>query len=139
MLITDQEQGYFPFGGGKHSHPGRSYAFVQTLAIVVVLIGRFDIRGEDGGLIKVPCMFRSRLGDAVTLPCDQNGRIGAGGAPNSLGDRAGRTLSGGLVTVKSAILFAANKRLLMTEWHRKGWTVTIVVRVTKSTNISPGE
>lgn len=62
-----------------------------------------------------------------------------GWAPNSLGDRAGRTLSGGLVTVKSAILFAVNKRLLMIEWHRKGWTVTIVVRVTKSTNISPGE
>jgi cytochrome P450 len=52
--MTDQEQGYFPFGGGKHSCPGRSYAFVQTLAIVMALIGRFDIRGEDGGLIKVP-------------------------------------------------------------------------------------
>jgi cytochrome P450 len=52
--MTDQEQGYFPFGGGKHSCPGRSYAFVQTLAIVMALIGRFDIRGEDGGLVKVP-------------------------------------------------------------------------------------
>jgi hypothetical protein len=80
MPMTDQEQGYFQFGGGKHSCPGRSSAFVQTLAIVVVLIRRFDIRGEDGGLIKVPCMFRSRLGDAATLPYDQDGRIGAGGA-----------------------------------------------------------
>jgi len=63
MPMTDQEQGYFLFGGGKHSCPGRSSAFVQTLAIGVALVGRFDIRGEDGGLIKVPCMFRSRLGD----------------------------------------------------------------------------
>jgi hypothetical protein len=60
----------------------------------------------------------------------------ARGEPNSLGDRAGRTLSRGLFTVKSEILFAANKRLLMTECHRKGWTVTIVVWVRKRARIS---
>jgi cytochrome P450 len=64
----EQKKSYIPFGGGKHLCPGRNFAFAEILGSVAVLVMGFDIKGNDGGLIKVPALGRARLGDSVAKP-----------------------------------------------------------------------
>lgn len=76
-LFRSRMQAFFPFGGGKHLCPGRQYASVQILALIVPLIVGFDIKSRNGGFIERPEMVRGRLGEAVSRPSTEGMRMGA--------------------------------------------------------------
>jgi len=42
-----RQQGFIPFGGGKHLCPGRHLAFTEVLGFVAALISGFDIEGAQ--------------------------------------------------------------------------------------------
>ena len=73
----EQKKSYFPFGGGKHLCPGRNFAFAEILGAVAVLIAGFDVKGSDGGLIKVPVLGRAKLGDGIAKPTGKGLLMGA--------------------------------------------------------------
>ncbi|PMD20282.1 cytochrome P450 [Hyaloscypha hepaticicola] len=59
-----QNQGYFPFGGGKHLCPGRHFAMMEILAFVAGIVVGFEVQGMD----TVPERAFQKLGTAVRKP-----------------------------------------------------------------------
>ncbi|KXH66739.1 prostacyclin synthase [Colletotrichum salicis] len=51
---TSSPPGFLPFGGGKHICPGRHLASGLLLGIAAQLILNVDLKGMDGGPIRVP-------------------------------------------------------------------------------------
>jgi cytochrome P450 len=73
----ERKKSYFPFGGGKHLCPGRNFAFTEILGAVAVLVMGFDVKGGDGGLIKVPVLGGSRIGEGIAKPTGSGLLMGA--------------------------------------------------------------
>jgi cytochrome P450 len=59
-----QNQGYFPFGGGKHLCPGRHFAMMEILAFVAGIVVGFEVTGMDS----VPDRAFQKLGTSVRRP-----------------------------------------------------------------------
>jgi cytochrome P450 len=72
-----QKRSFFPFGGGKHLCPGRSFAFAEILGTIAILVLGFDITGSDGELLKVPKIGRASLAEAIVKPGADGLKIGA--------------------------------------------------------------
>ncbi|TVY15750.1 Cholesterol 7-alpha-monooxygenase [Lachnellula arida] len=72
-----RKQAYYPFGGGKHLCPGRNIAFAPCLGVVAVLLLGFEVKGTDGGLLKVPEIRTVKFGEAVAKPFGEGLRLGA--------------------------------------------------------------
>ncbi|KAF4632345.1 hypothetical protein G7Y89_g5778 [Cudoniella acicularis] len=61
-----QNQGYFPFGGGKHLCPGRHFAKTEVLAFIAAIVTGFEVEGSC-----VPERAFQKLGTGVRKPvCD---------------------------------------------------------------------
>lgn len=72
-----RKQAYYPFGGGKHLCPGRNIAFAPCLGTVAVLLLGFEVKGTDGGLLKVPEIRTVKFGEAVAKPFGEGLKLGA--------------------------------------------------------------
>jgi cytochrome P450 len=72
-----KKRAYFPFGGGKHLCPGRNFAFAEILGTIAVLLLGFEVRNLEGGLIRVPELRRSKIGEGVGKPHPNGTKMGA--------------------------------------------------------------
>jgi len=76
-MDREQKRAYIPFGGGKHLCPGRKFAFAEILGTLATLLLGFDVRGVDGGLIRVPEMRRAKIGEGIAKPGRKGEVMGA--------------------------------------------------------------
>ena len=63
-----QRQAYQPFGGGQHFCPGRNFAFVEIMAVVVTLLLGYDVGTSDGKPWKVPQYAQWSMVDSIHKP-----------------------------------------------------------------------
>jgi Cytochrome P450 len=73
----ERKRGFLPFGGGKFRCPGQYYTFAQILALVAALLVGFDVRSEEGALLQMPEIVRSRLGQGLSRPSKKGMQMGA--------------------------------------------------------------
>lgn len=63
---------YFPFGGGKHLCPGRSFAYAENAGFLVTLVVGFTITGLAPET-QPPCPIANLMGEGVPKPRQTSG------------------------------------------------------------------
>jgi len=76
-LSLNRREPTFHLAEGRTFAPRRNFAFAEILGTVVALTHGFDIRAEDGRLMRVPEMQRARLVEAVDRPSKKGVLISA--------------------------------------------------------------
>jgi len=54
-----------------------TFAFTEILGMLAAMFLGFDVVAEDGSLLQVPSMRRSRVGEAVARPTEETIRMDA--------------------------------------------------------------
>lgn len=70
-----QKKAYFPFGGGRHLCPGRHFVFAEGLGTIATLVLGYEIRGEDGGVLKMPLKRQQTMCDGTKKPVGEEARM----------------------------------------------------------------
>jgi cytochrome P450 len=71
-----RRQAYQPFGGGHHLCPGRNFAFVEIMAVVMTLILGYDVDSPDGKPWKIPKWADWSLVDSINKPSNDGTGLG---------------------------------------------------------------
>lgn len=73
-----QKRAFIPFGGGRHLCPGRHFAMMEILGTVALMVLGFEVRGEDGEMLRIPEgeIRWQKFAEGVSKPIGQTQKMG---------------------------------------------------------------